>query len=108
MLDFDVSKWPPIYQLFAAFGAAIAGGAVWLFGNRVKGGPAQTSDRTQARLDTAELRIDLEQVMGASRGAIYKRIDDVREELKNEAHELEARVRQNEIDIAVLKDGRHR
>jgi hypothetical protein len=108
MLDFDVSKWPPVYQIFAAFGAAIAGAVVWLIGNRAKGTPGQTSDRTQAKLDTAELRIDLEQVMGASRSAIHKRIDDVRDELKSETDELEKRVRLNEIDIAVLKGRGHR
>jgi hypothetical protein len=109
MPDFDVSKWPPVFQAFAALGAAVAGGLVWLLGIRRRGEGGQTTDRVHAELDTARLRLDVEEVMRATREAIHRRIDEVRDEAKSEIDALEERVRASEIAIARLQArARHR
>jgi small-conductance mechanosensitive channel len=119
-----ITSWPWPAQLAALAGAAVAGATMWFLGARTKKpeaeAPGEESEElrqlraklhnaeqraadVEQKLDVAELRAQLEDVVRAVRESCFSQLGEVEGRINESLGRLEARVRTAERSIAVLE-----
>lgn len=98
----EITKWPLIYQLVAFLGAFAAGAVLYWKTRNSK------PDMSPVASELRDIRVDIADAIEALKVSVNGQLSELRSEIRETLGDHDARLRQSETQIAVLKDRNER